>query len=54
MSEYVMKQLKVQKAEIAKLLAASNSQISISVDVWTPQNYMSFLGVVAHFVSTRL
>jgi hypothetical protein len=32
------------------LLKALNSRISISIDVWTSSNYMSFLGVVAHFV----
>jgi hypothetical protein len=31
-------------------LVNAQSKISISVDVWTSSNYISFLGIVAHFV----
>jgi len=39
-----------RKIEVRELLAAAESKISISVDIWTSSNYLSFLGVVAHFV----
>ena len=50
MSSYVMKRCEERKVEVMALSKASSSQISISIDVWTSSNYMSFLGVVAHFV----
>lgn len=50
MSLYVMKLLDTRKIEVRELLAATESKISISVDIWTSSNYLSFLGVVAHFV----
>jgi hypothetical protein len=50
MSSYVMKRCSERKVEVAAMLRASSSRISISIDVWTSSNYMSFLGVVAHFV----
>jgi hypothetical protein len=50
MLSYVMKRCKERKVKVMVLLKASNSRISISIDVWTSNNYMSFLGVVAHFV----
>ena len=51
MSSYVMKLLATQKIEVKELLAAAKSKISVSVDIWTSSNYLSFLRVVAHFVS---
>ena len=36
--------------EVGKLLRAATSKISLSVDVWTLSNYLSFLGVVAHLI----
>jgi hypothetical protein len=50
MSLYVMKLLDTRKIEVRELLAAAESRISISVDIWTSSNYLSFLRVVAHFV----
>jgi hypothetical protein len=49
MRDYILSTLETRKAEIGVLLEASKSRISISVDVWTSSNYLSFLGVVAHF-----
>jgi hypothetical protein len=48
--QYILTSLEERKVEIWKLLAAARSRVSISVDVWTSSNYLSFLGVVAHFV----
>jgi hypothetical protein len=50
MSSYVMKLLAKRKVEVKELLAAAKSKISVSVDIWTSSNYLSFLGVLAHFV----
>jgi hypothetical protein len=36
------------------MLQAAQSKISISVDVWMSSNYLSFLGVIAHFVGKFL
>jgi hypothetical protein len=51
-ASYVHKKLEQRKDEVGQLLRASPGRISISVDVWTSPNYMSFLGVVAHFAGT--
>jgi hypothetical protein len=48
--KYVLAALAERKDEVRELLRASKGKISISVDVWTSSNYLSFLGVVAHFV----
>jgi len=49
MTQYVLSTLKERRIEVRELLQAARSKISISVDVWTSSNYLSFLGVVAHF-----
>jgi hypothetical protein len=46
----VLAALAERKDEVRELLQASKGKISISVDVWTSSNYLSFLSVVAHFV----
>jgi hypothetical protein len=51
MSSYVMKLLDTRKIEVRELLVAAESKISISVNIWTSSNYLSFLRVVAYFVS---
>ena len=43
--------LEERKAEIVRLIGGAVSKISVSLDVWTSSNYISFFGVVAHFVS---
>jgi hypothetical protein len=45
-----MKLLAKRKVKVKELLAVAKSKISVSVDIWTSSNYLSFLGVVAHFV----
>ena len=60
LSEYVHKMMDERKEAVHKLIASTASKVSISIDVWTSSNYLSFLGVVAHFAgkdfqeSTRL
>jgi hypothetical protein len=54
MSEYVKAKLEDRKVEVGELLRAASSKISISVDIWTSSNHLSFLGVVAHFVCKQL
>jgi hypothetical protein len=49
--KYVLAALVERKDEVMELLQASKGKISISVDVWMSSNYLSFLSVVAHFVS---
>ena len=53
MSEYVKAKLEERKVEVGELLRAASSKISISVDIWTSSNHLSFLGVVAHFVGKQ-
>jgi hypothetical protein len=53
MSEYVKTKLEERKVEVGELLRAASSKISISVDIWTSSNHLSFLGVVAHFVGKQ-
>lgn len=50
LSKYVVLQLAERKKDILKLLAESDSRISVSCDIWTSPNNCDFLGVVAHFV----
>jgi hypothetical protein len=50
-SKYVLAALAERKDEVRELLQASKGKISISVDVWTSSNYLSFLSVIAYFVS---
>ncbi|CAE7020025.1 hypothetical protein HRS9139_02657 [Pyrenophora teres f. teres] len=40
-------------SEIKALLQAASSQLSVSIDVWTSSNHLSFLGVVAHFSDSQ-
>ena len=53
LSEYIMKALNRRKTQIEALLATSSSLISLSIDIWTSPNHLSFLGVVAHFVGMK-
>jgi hypothetical protein len=48
--KYVLAALAERKVEVRELLQAARSKISISIDVWTSSNHLSFLGVVAHSV----
>jgi hypothetical protein len=50
LSNYVVTQLEDRKTDILKLLAESESRVSVSCDIWTSPNNCDFLGVVAHFV----
>jgi hypothetical protein len=53
MSAYVWNSLVDRKAEIASLLQLATSKISVSVNIWTSSNYISFLRVAAHFTGKR-
>jgi hypothetical protein len=50
LSRYVVTAMEERIDEVDKILRAAASKISLSVDVWTSSNYLSFLGVVAHLV----
>jgi hypothetical protein len=50
LTSYVVQSMRKRKVEVAAMLQAAWSQISVSVDIWTSSNHLSFLGVVAHFV----
>jgi hypothetical protein len=54
LSNYVLTSLKERIVEVTAMLHAAQSRISVSVDVWTSSNHLSFLGVVAHFVGKFL
>jgi hypothetical protein len=54
LSNYVLTSLKERMVEVTAMLHAAQSRISVSVDVWTSSNHLSFLGVVAHFVGKFL
>jgi hypothetical protein len=53
-AEYTRVTLEEQREEIKKLVTTARSKISISVDVWTSSNHLSFLGVVGHFAGESL
>ena len=48
--KYVLAALAERKVEVRDILQSARSRISISINVWTSSNYLSFLGVVAHFI----
>jgi hypothetical protein len=50
LSNYVKRALEERKIIIKRLVQSAASKVAVSVDVWTSSNYLSFLGVVAHFV----
>jgi hypothetical protein len=50
LASYVVQSMRERKVEVAAMLQAAQSWISVSVDVWPSSNHLSFLGVVAHFV----
>ena len=53
-AEYTRLTLGERREEIKKLVTTARSKISISVDVWTSSNHLSFLGVVGHFAGKSL
>lgn len=53
-AEYTRSTLERRREEIKTLVTTAASKISISVDVWTSSNYLSFLGVVAHFAGKSI
>jgi hypothetical protein len=50
---YVLRYLDERMSELRILLLVARSKISISVDIWTSSNHLSFLGVVAHHAVDR-
>ena len=50
LSRYVVTTLSERKGEIEVLLSSARSKVSVSADVWSSGNHMSFMAVVAHFV----
>lgn len=53
LSSVIQKAYKQRQLEIKDLLLTSKSQITISCDIWTSDNNMSLLGVVAHFLDAN-
>ena len=53
-AEYTRLTLKRWKEEIKTLVTTAASKISISVDVWTLSNHLSFLRVVAYLAGKSL
>lgn len=53
LSTYIKKLLHIRKAEVIEIIQSASSKVSVSVDVWTSDNHLSFLGVVAHFVDAE-
>lgn len=52
-TSYVRSTHALRMSEIKALLKTASSRLSISIDVWTSSNYLSFLGVVAHFSDSQ-
>ncbi|CAE7021586.1 Transposase protein [Pyrenophora teres f. teres] len=52
-TSYVRSTHALRMSEIKALLKTASSRLSISVDVWTSSNHLSFLGVVAHFSDSQ-
>jgi hypothetical protein len=50
LADYVLNSLKERIVKVTAMMQAARSKISVSVDVWTSSNNLSFLGVVTHFV----
>jgi hypothetical protein len=50
LASYVLNSLKERLVEVKAMLQVVQSKISVSVDVWTSSNNLSFLSVVAYFV----
>jgi hypothetical protein len=50
LSSYINKQARERKAEVSRLFQTAAGKISLSADVWTSGNHISFLAIVAHFV----
>ena len=50
LSSYINKRARERKAEVSRLLQTAAGKISISADVWTSGNHISFLAIDAHFV----
>ncbi|KAK7178247.1 transposase-like protein [Paraphaeosphaeria sporulosa] len=53
LSEYINKYYTQRQSEVRRLTQSAASKIAISVDIRTSSNYLSFLGVVAHFVNAN-
>jgi hypothetical protein len=50
LSTYVKTMLEERKLEIQALLQSAYSKVTVSIDVWTSSNYLSFMAVIGHFV----
>jgi hypothetical protein len=49
--QYIFSTLSSRRSEVAAILQAAKSRISVSVDIWISSNHLSFVGVVAYFVN---
>jgi hypothetical protein len=53
-AKYTRSTLEEQREEIKKLVTTARSKISISINVWTSNNHLSFFSVVGHFAGESL
>ena len=51
LSSWIKHAYELRHMDIKDILRYSRSKITISFDIWTSTNYLSLLGVVAHFLS---
>ena len=49
LSGYLQTTLEMRKVEVEALVAGARSNITVSVDIWSSGNRMSFMAVVSHF-----
>ena len=49
--EWVLRQYKYHKEPLKIALGSARSKIHISCDLWTSNNHLAILGVIAHYVS---
>jgi hypothetical protein len=47
---YILRSLEERKMEIRTLLKSARSKLSVSVDIWSSGNHLSFMAIVGHFV----
>lgn len=50
---WILSEFERRQEDIRKQLHGSRSRIHLSFDLWTSPNHMSFVGVVAHYVSSQ-
>ena len=51
--DWILAEFERRQEEVKQQLFASKSRIHLSFDLWTSPNHLSFVGVVAHYMSPQ-